>query len=118
MENKDRTTSEVLDEIEDAAKNGTDCFSLAFDPAFVFEGRTYKELAFDFSTLTGADFISISNEISAHGRVLVSPAFSPEFISIMCAKACREKIGADLLQALPLRQFNRLWMAGRDFLLR
>lgn len=118
MENKEMTTGEVLDAIEEKAKNGQDCFVLELSSAFTFEGKTYRELRFDFNTLTGADFISISNEMAAHSRVMVSPAFSPEFISIMCAKACEVKVGADLIQALPLKQFNRLWTEGRNFLLR
>lgn len=118
MENKETTTTEVLDAIEDEAKKSPDQFTLKLDPAFTFEGKTYEELSFDFGTLTGADFISASNEMAARGRMMVSPSFSPEFIMILCTKACEKKIGTDLLRALPLGPFNRLWRAGRDFLLR
>lgn len=118
MENSKTTVNEVMDAIENEAKNEPDNFTLTLEPALVFEGKTYTKLEFNFNTLTGADFINISNELAARNRLMISPTFSPEFISIMCAKACTITIGADLLQAMPLRQFNRLWTAGRNFLLR
>lgn len=114
MEKNEMTKDELLREIEQQASENS--FVLFFEKPFVYEGKTYEKLAFDFSSLTGNDFIAIENELLAHNRILISPRFSTEFLAIMCAKACEEKVGEDLLRALPIRKFEQMRNAARNFL--
>ena len=82
-----------------------------------FEGKTYEELTFDFGKLTGKDSVSIENEILRLGKPLVSSELSSEFLVRMAAKACTLPIGIDLLEALPLPEFNRIKNRARTFLM-
>lgn len=99
--------------------NGGD-FKLTFKKPFQFsyDGKNYDELSFDFDGLTGKDAVDIENEMQKLGKMLVTPAFSTDFIMRMASKSCRQPIGVDGFERLPLFYFNKVRSAGRSFLLK
>lgn len=88
------------------------------------QNKTVEELSFDFSTLTGKDFLEIEDTFLRNGKNLVVPAFTGPFLCAMAARACtlRDPVGVPLLRtadlrALPLRDFMDIAQHARDFLL-
>ncbi len=90
-------------------------FTMMFNKPFSFEDKTFNKLSFDFSKLTGKDFLDIEDEMARHGKIILSARLSGEFLAIMCAKACTEPIGVDCLQAMPIKKFEQLRNAARNF---
>lgn len=88
------------------------------DEPFVWEGKTYEELTFNWGKLTGRDGLDIEHELTSTGRYVVSPELSSDYRTAMAAKACTEPIGSDMIEALPLCEFNTISMAARRFLLK
>ncbi len=88
-----------------------------FTQPFTYEGKTYTELTFDWNSLTGSDSLAIEAEMQSLGKVLISPEFSGEYLIRIAAKACTEKIGSDVLCAMPLRDYNKIRSKARSFLL-
>lgn len=113
----DIINEEELNMAENKAKNSTNEYVHKFEKPFTYEDKTYEELTFDWSKLSGNDYLSIENEMSSIGKVLVTPEFSGEFIVRMAAKACTKKIGSDVLCALPLGDFNKIRGKARSFLI-
>lgn len=117
----DAGLSDALDEVVAEAKNDEDSletYTHVLRKPFTYEEKTYDELVFEWGKLTGRDSISIENEVLRLGRPYVSPEFSAEYLIRMAAKACTLPIGIDLLEALPLVEFNRIKSKARSFLLR
>lgn len=82
---------------------------------FEYSGTTYTELTFNFERLTGRDMVSIETEMQMNNEYALAPEISRNFQSKMAAKAAG--IGSDVLEAMPLPEFNRITNAARDFLL-
>ena len=123
-EDTKKTENEIIDskEFEVAEKEakeyaGQSIYVHKLAKPFSYEGKTYNEFVFDWDTLSGNDYLSIEAEMAALGKVLVTPEFSGAFIVRMAAKACNEKIGSDVLCALPLRDFNKIRGKARSFLM-
>lgn len=89
-----------------------------FSTPFTYEGKTYEEITFDWGKLTGEDSLSIEAEMNALGKMIISPEFSGEYLIRMAALASSPKIGADVLQKLSLKDFNKIRSAARSFLLK
>lgn len=106
-------TEDLLDEIDNAEQ--TSDFTLMFNSPFEYEGRTFNSLNFDFSKLTGKDYLAIEDEMARHGKIVLSARLSGEFLSIMSAKACTEPIGVDCIEAMPIKKFEQLRNAARNF---
>lgn len=85
---------------------------------FVYEDRTFEELTFEWNRLTGEDALAIEDELQALNKAVIVPAFSGEFLVRMAARACVERIGQDLLRAMPITDFNKVRNAARSFLLK
>ena len=83
-----------------------------------YEGKTYKELSFDFDSLTGADDLAIEKECQASGSSVFVPALSGDYLIRMCARASVEKIGHDALLFVSLKDSSRIKTEARNFLLR
>ena len=82
-------------------------------------------MTFDFDALTGNDSLAIENEMLAHGKTLVLPAYTGEYLTGMAARACTERsadgkrvVGTDTIRALPLGDFQAICGRSRTFLLR
>jgi len=86
-----------------------------FRKPFKHEGKTFKTMNFYFEDLTGKDMINIENEMSANGAYALAPEISRIFQCLMASKA--GKIGDDVLQELPFKDFNKITNAARDFLI-
>ena len=82
---------------------------------FEYAGETYTTLTFDFEKMTGRDMVSIENEMQMNNEYALAPEISRNFQSKMAARAAG--IGSDVLDAMPLPDFNRITNAARDFLL-
>ena len=86
-----------------------------FKTPFEYGGATYEELTFNFERLTGRDMVSIETEMQMNNEYALAPEISRNFQSKMAARAAG--IGSDVLDAMPLPDFNRITNAARDFLL-
>lgn len=106
-------TDDLLDEIDNAEQPSD--FTLMFNSPFEFEDKIFNSMNFDFSKLTGKDFLDIEDEMARHGKIVLSARLSGEFLSIMCAKACTEPIGVDCIKAMPIKKFEQLRNAARNF---
>lgn len=117
----DKELDKELDVAEqEAAESDSGDYKLTFKKPFRFsyDGKDYDELQFDFDALTGKDAVDIENEMQKLGKMLITPAFSTDFIMRMISKACRQPIGVDGFERLPLYYFNKVRSAGRSFLLK
>ena len=79
-----------------------------------FEGKTYKTLTFYWDNLTGADMISIENEMQDMNEYALSPEMSASFLAKMAAKAAG--VGSDFIEALPVPDFTKIRNEARSFL--
>lgn len=86
-----------------------------FGKPFKCEGKTFETLNFYFERLTGRDMIAIENEMQAMQEYALAPEISRSFQSKMAAKAAG--IGSDVLESMPLNEFNKITNAARDFLI-
>lgn len=84
---------------------------------FTYEGKTYDELRFDFDSVNGYGCLSIEQELRSSGITVPVREFSADYQVRYAAKACTQKIGSDVLMALPARDFNRICNKVRSFLL-
>lgn len=86
-----------------------------FKTPFEYSGAIYEELTFNFERLTGRDMVAIETEMQMNNEYALAPEISRNFQSKMAARAAG--IGSDVLDAMPLPDFNRITNAARDFLL-
>lgn len=94
---------------------------------FTFEGCIIEELSFDFDRLTGNDSLAIEDELQSMNKPVIVPTFSGQYLIRMAARACTttlttpdgrtRRIGADVIQALPIGDYNRIRSKARTFLL-
>lgn len=110
--------TEVVDAAEEQDETSTGVYVHKFKKPFTYEGKTYEELTFDFEGMTGRDAAAIENELRAKGHTVLVAAFDGEYLVRMCAKACTEKIGFDTIEAMSIRDYNKIRNAARGFLLR
>lgn len=120
-ENKKKDTNFIdpkeFDVAEQEARESTYVYVHKLSKPFTYEDKTYTEFTFEWEKLTGNDSIAIEDEVRALGKVVVSAEFSSEYLVRMAAKACTEAIGADLITALPLRDYNKIRGKARSFLM-
>jgi len=98
-----------------AAGGGAGVYVHKFRTPFVYEGVTYETLNFDFERLTGRDMIAVENEMQASNEYALDPLLSRNFQGKMAARA--GGIGVDALEAMPMREFNKITNAARNFLI-
>lgn len=98
-----------------AAGGDVGVYTHKFKRPFEYSGATYTELTFNFERLTGRDMVAIETEMQMNNEYALSPEISRNFQSKLAARAAG--IGSDVLDAMPLPDFNRITNAARDFLL-
>lgn len=98
-----------------AAETDAGIYTHTFKVPFVYGGATYQELTFNFERLTGRDMVAIETEMQMNGEYALAPEVSRCFQAKMAARAAG--IGSDILDAMPLKDFNRITNAARSFLL-
>lgn len=103
---------------EQEAKNSPDAYTHKFSKPFLYEGKTYNELTFNWDKCTGKDSLDIENECQQLGKAILVPALSGEYLIRFAAKACTEKIGADALLLMPIKDYNQIRNRARSFFLR
>ena len=121
------TDEQAQDEVmekEQAAQPDPALYTHKLEKPFTYENKTVNELHFDFGTLTGADTIAIEAELNHRMKNLMYPHLSWEFMTLMAVRACTTRDGnglrvvdEKLLKALPMRDYNRIVGAARNFLL-
>ena len=121
------TDEQAQDEVmekEQAAQPDPDLYTHRLEKPFTYENKTVNELHFDFGTLTGADTLAIEAELNHRMKNLMYPHLSWEFMTLMAVRACTTRDGnglrvvdEKLLKALPMRDYNRIVGAARNFLL-
>ena len=99
----------------DGAEKSTGVYKHVFKTPFTYEGTEYKEITFNFERLTGRDMIVIENEMQAQNEYALAAEVSQNLQSKIAARAAG--IGSDVIEAMPLRDFNKITNAARDFLL-
>ncbi|WP_217958076.1 phage tail assembly protein [Acutalibacter muris] len=109
-------TREITPPAEEKPAGGdVGVYTHTFKRPFEYSGVTYTELTFNFERLTGRDMVSIETEMQMNNEYALAPEISRNFQSKMAAKAAG--IGSDVMDAMPLPEFNRITNAARDFLL-
>lgn len=88
-----------------------------FKTPFTWEGRTFESMTFDFASLTGRDSVAVSQEMEDENKHPLIKEWSVDYQAKLAARACREKVGSDVLTNLPLLDFNRICNMTRSFLL-
>jgi hypothetical protein len=110
------------DEFDAAKKEAAEAenpqeFIHKFASPISYNGKQFKQLQFKFGNLTGKDGLAIENEIQAMGKIVITPAFSVDYLVRMAARACTDKIGIDIFDTMSLFDFNKIRGAARSFLL-
>lgn len=82
---------------------------------FEWEGKSYTEFDFDFENLKGTDMIDIENEMAINGEYAVSPEISTSYLSKLAARAAG--VGSDVIENMPIKDFNAAKNRARDFLI-
>lgn len=98
-----------------AAEDNVGVYTHKFKRPFEHSGVKYTELTFDFEHLTGRDMVAIDAEMQASGEMLMAAETSRSCQSKIAARAAG--IGADVVEAMPLGDFNRITNAVRAFLI-
>ena len=119
---KEIKTKEAVDEQElqlaqDEAKDAKSTFTHKFKKPFLYDGKEYESLTFDFESLSGNDTLQIERELAKQGRTVIVPEFNGDYLAAMASKACTDEIGADAFDHMSLRDFNAIRGAARRFLL-
>lgn len=100
---------------EKPAEGNTGVYTHKFKRPFEYDDKVYTEMTFDFERLTGRDVVSIETEMQMNNEYALAPEISRSFQSKMAAKAAG--IGSDVLEALPMKDFNKITNAARSFLI-
>ena len=100
---------------EQPTEGNTGVYTHVFKKPFEYAGVTYTSLTFDFERLTGRDMVSIETEMQMNNEYALAPEISRSFQAKMAAKAAG--IGSDVMDALPIKDFNRITNAARGFLI-
>lgn len=120
--------AEMAENLEQEAKrSGADysTYTHMFQTPFVYEGRTYDALTFNWEALTGKDSLAIEAEMMLKGKTLILPAYTGEYLVGMAARACtyrddsgKRTVSTNTICALPLKDFQAICNRARNFLLR
>lgn len=86
-----------------------------FKKPFEYEGKRYETLSFNFNRLVGRDMTAIEREMQMSGETAYTPETSHAYQCRLAARAAG--IMSDVLEAMPLGDFNRITNATRNFLL-
>lgn len=93
----------------------TGVYTHTFARPFEYAGETYEKIVCNFERLTGRDMVSIETEMQMNNEYALAPEISRSFQAKMAAKAAG--IGSDVMEAMPIKDFNRITNAARNFLI-
>lgn len=86
-----------------------------FREPFKYEDKTYDTLNFYFSRLVGRDMLAIERDMQNSGETAYTPETSHAYQCRLAARAAG--VLPDVLEAMPIGDFNRITNAARNFLL-
>lgn len=101
--------------VNEPVQAGAGVYTHTFKKPFEYAGETYTTLTFDFEKMTGRDMVSIETEMQMNNEYCLAPEVSRSFQAKMAAKAAG--IGSDVLDAMPIKDFNCITNAARSFLI-
>jgi len=107
-----------LKEAEKEAGASHGDFMIKLGEPFTYEGKTFSELHFDWSKLTGKDSLAIERELQLRSIPVAVREISCDYQLLLAVKSSREKVSSDFIQALPIKKFNKIVNAARSFLMR
>lgn len=125
-EQKTMSPDEAIDILENADISPSDndvvdisgVYVHTFKKPFTFQGKTYEELTFDFGKLTLNDSLAVEDELNVLGKGSFLPEWNSQYLVRLAAKACTDKIGSDVLMALPISEGRRILTRTRNFIRR
>lgn len=106
-------TPEQIEEEQEEMGAGT--YVHVFAKPFQWEGKTYGQLVFEFDKLTGRDTLAVEREMAAKNIFAVVRSLNTEFQMRIAARACTSPIGTDMLEALPIKDFEKIVNRVRAF---
>lgn len=110
------TNNEKLTVLEHEESAGT--YVHTFRTPFTYEGKTFNSVSFDFDRLTGNDAMAIEAEMQAMGKPVIIPSLSGDYLVRMATRACKESVGVDFFEMLPIRDYHTIRSKARNFLIR
>ncbi|MDD4599620.1 hypothetical protein SDC9_04137 [bioreactor metagenome] len=87
---------------------------ITFDKPFEFEGKTFEGLDLNLDALTGRHLIDAATEARALGDKSPVMELSKTYQAVLAAKA--SKMSADMIIALPGKEFSRVTLQVANFL--
>lgn len=105
----------ILTADKNANTGASDTYIHTFKKPFEYEGNKYSTINFYFGKLTGREMLKIESEMQASNEYALDPLLSRNFLSKMASKA--SGIPSDVLEAMPLQDFNKITNAARNFLI-
>lgn len=76
----------------------------------------YKELRFDFASLTGKDMVEIDRELQSEGESVFMRAVHPVFLLKVCARAAG--VSEDVIQSVTAKEYDKITGQARLFFLK
>ena len=76
----------------------------------------YKELRFDFASLTGKDMVAIDRELQSEGESVFMRAVHPVFLLKVCARAAG--VSEDVIQSVTAKEYDKITGQARLFFLK
>lgn len=89
--------------------------NIIFDKPITFEGKTFEKLEVNLESLTGQHLIDATTEARALGDKSPVMELSKIYQAVLAAKA--SNTSADMIIALPAKEFSRITLAVVNFLL-
>ena len=117
-ENYNSMVTEEISPDKKSAENSDSSYTHNFNKPLNYNGKTYKQLTFDWESLTGKDGLVIENELQQMGLMVIVPAMSSEYLVRMAARACTDKIGSDAFEMMSLSDCNKINSTARSYLLK
>lgn len=93
-----------------------DTYVHKFSRPFSYDGNTYDELSFEFGNLTGGDSLAVEAELTALNKPVLVRSIDPQYLIRICAIACTEKVGSDIFDAMPLKDYAKITNVAKRFL--
>lgn len=100
---------------EEQEEMGAGTYVHVFAKPFEWEGKLYGQLVFEFDKLTGRDTLAVERELAAKNIFTVVRSLNIEFQMRIAARACTSRIGTDMLEALPIKDFEKIMNRVRAF---
>lgn len=115
MQNQDGEEIVLSEEEIEEERESSGYYKHVFKKPFEWEGKVYGSLAFDFESLTGRDTLAVERELAAKNIIPVVRSLSLPFQMLIAVRASTEPIGTDMLEALPIKDFEKIMNRVRIF---